>query len=206
MPSQWRHSQTAPTQATITINPIFNFMRPTVISCTPSASPLVPPSPSGRGGNSVSRSTGPTISESSTNGRRFSLSTRERAGVRGNETRDQKPLQSYRIVIAVLFVLGSVMALTTGCGHSHAQQAPPTPTVTVAPAERKEIVEWDEFTGRTEAVEAVDVRPRVSGYIQGVRFQSGQLVKKGDVLFVIERRLVPAWINDKEHVAFLSGQ
>jgi len=49
-------------------------------------------------------------------------------------------------------------------------------------------VEWDEFTGRTEPVEAVDVRPRVSGYIQEVRFQSGQLVKKGDVLFVIDPR------------------
>jgi RND family efflux transporter MFP subunit len=46
----------------------------------------------------------------------------------------------------------------------------------------------DEFTGRTEPVEAVDVRPRVSGYIQEVRFQSGQLVKKGDVLFVIDPR------------------
>ena len=56
--------------------------------------------------------------------------------------------------------------------------------VTVAPVEQKEIVEWDEFTGRTEPVESVEVRPRVSGYIQEVRFQSGQLVKKGDVLFV----------------------
>lgn len=54
--------------------------------------------------------------------------------------------------------------------------------------EQKEIVEWDEFTGRTEPVESVEVRPRVSGYIQKVHFQSGQLVKKGDVLFVIDPR------------------
>jgi len=45
--------------------------------------------------------------------------------------------------------------------------------VTVAPVEQREIVEWDEFTGRTEPVESVEVRPRVSGYIQKVQFQSG---------------------------------
>ena len=50
------------------------------------------------------------------------------------------------------------------------------------------MIEWDEFTGRTEPVESVEVRPRVSGYIQEVGFQSGQLVKKGDVLFVIDPR------------------
>jgi multidrug efflux system membrane fusion protein len=49
-------------------------------------------------------------------------------------------------------------------------------------------VEWEEFTGRTEAVETVEVRPRVSGHIQEVRFQSGQMVKKGDVLFVVDPR------------------
>ena len=58
----------------------------------------------------------------------------------------------------------------------------------VASVAQKEIVEWDEFTGRTEAVDSVEVRPRVSGYIQEVRFQSGQLVKKGAVLFVIDPR------------------
>jgi RND family efflux transporter MFP subunit len=49
-------------------------------------------------------------------------------------------------------------------------------------------VEWSEFTGRTEAVDSVEVRPRVSGYIAKVCFQSGQLVKKGDVLFQIDPR------------------
>src|SRR6185437_11595161 len=78
----------------------------------------------------------------------------------------------------------------SGCNNGKAaqQQQPPAPAVTVAPVEQREIVEWDEFTGRTEPVESVEVRPRVSGYIQEVRFQSGQLVKKGDVLFVIDPR------------------
>lgn len=60
--------------------------------------------------------------------------------------------------------------------------------VTVATVEPQEVIEWQEFTGRTEAVEAVDVQPRVSGYIQEVRFRSGQIVQKGDELFVIDPR------------------
>ncbi len=63
-----------------------------------------------------------------------------------------------------------------------------SPTVTVAPVESREIIEHEEFTGRFDAVESVEIRPRVSGYIQEVRFQSGQLVQKGDVLFVIDPR------------------
>jgi RND family efflux transporter MFP subunit len=83
---------------------------------------------------------------------------------------------------------GAVIALSTGCGRSATKQQPPPPAVTVAAVEQNEIVEWDEFTGRTEPVEMVEVRPRVSGHIQEVRFQSGQLVRKGDVLFVIDPR------------------
>jgi len=84
-----------------------------------------------------------------------------------------------------------VLALA-GCSQEKAapQQAPP-PAVTVATIEQKDIVEWDEFTGRTEAIDSVEVRPHVSGYIKDVKFQSGQLVKKGDVLFVID----PRWIQ-----------
>jgi multidrug efflux system membrane fusion protein len=85
-------------------------------------------------------------------------------------------------------IAGAAALLLAGCKRNVAQTQPPPPVVTVATVEHQEIVEWDEFTGRTEAVEAVQVRPRVSGYIQEVRFQSGQLVKKGDVLFVIDPR------------------
>jgi len=84
--------------------------------------------------------------------------------------------------------LAVMAALATGCSRSMAQQAPPPTAVTVAPVEQKEIVEWSDFTGHTEPVDSVAIRPRVSGYIQEVRFQSGQLVKKGDVLFVIDPR------------------
>src|SRR3954467_10909266 len=90
--------------------------------------------------------------------------------------------------ILVALALAAAIFLTTGCNRTQARQTPPAPAVTVAPVERQDVVEWEEFTGRTEPVESVEVRPRVSGYIQEVRFQSGQLVKKGDVLFVIDPR------------------
>lgn len=94
--------------------------------------------------------------------------------------------------------LGTLAILLAGCGAKPAVQQSSPPTVTVAPVEQKELVEWDEFTGRTEPVESVEVRPRVSGYIQEVRFQSGQLVKKGDVLFVIDPRWHQAAFNNLE--------
>src|SRR5689334_11972720 len=80
------------------------------------------------------------------------------------------------------------MLLFAGCHRGVEQKAPPPPAVTVAPVEKKEIVEWQEFTGRIEPIETVEVRPRVSGYIQQIRFQSGQMVKKGDVLLRIDPR------------------
>ena len=98
-----------------------------------------------------------------------------------------------------ILTFGALMLVIAGCGgHNTAQQQPPPPAVTVAPVEQKQIVEWDEFTGRVEPVESVDVRPRVSGYIQDVRFQSGQLVKKGDVLFVIDPRWHQATFDQRK--------
>src|SRR5205823_2063659 len=89
-------------------------------------------------------------------------------------------------VLAV--AIGTAVLVSNGRGRTTAPQNPPPPSVSVAAVEQKEVVEWDEFTGRTEAVETVEVRPRVSGHIQEVRFQSGALVKKGDVLFIIDPR------------------
>jgi multidrug efflux pump subunit AcrA (membrane-fusion protein) len=82
----------------------------------------------------------------------------------------------------------AALILSTGCARNSAQNASAPPSVTVAPVEQRQLVEWDVFTGRTEAVEFVEVRPRVSGHVHEARFQSGQLVKKGDVLFVIDPR------------------
>jgi len=82
----------------------------------------------------------------------------------------------------------AVCILSAGCKQSTQAPALPPPPVTVATPVHKEIVEWDEYTGRTEAVESVQIRPRVSGYIDRISFTEGQLVKPGDVLFVIDQR------------------
>jgi RND family efflux transporter MFP subunit len=99
---------------------------------------------------------------------------------------------------AITFLAGAGLALFAGCSRGAARQQTPPPAVTVAPVEQKEIVEWSEFTGRVEPVESVEVRPRISGYIQEVRFQSGQLVKKGDVLFVIDPRWNQATVDQRQ--------
>lgn len=93
--------------------------------------------------------------------------------------------------------MGGMFLLGLGCRrHSQqSQQAPPPPVVAVAAAQHQDVIEWDEFTGRTVAVENVEVRPRVSGHIEAVKFQSGQLVKKGDVLFQIDARWHKAEFN-----------
>jgi RND family efflux transporter MFP subunit len=90
----------------------------------------------------------------------------------------------------ILGVAVAVSVALAGCGKRASQGPPqmPPPKVTVAAVAERAIVEWEEFIGRTEAVETVEVRPRVSGHVQEVRFQSGQLVKKGDVLFQIDPR------------------
>ncbi len=94
-----------------------------------------------------------------------------------------------RIHSFLLVVSGSgVLALLTGCKQKAAPPAPPPPTVTVAKPVAKRVVEHSEYTGRLAAVENVDVRPRVSGYINEIGFKDGMLVKKGDPLFVIDPR------------------
>ncbi len=89
----------------------------------------------------------------------------------------------------------------TGCNSQPPAGAtgfPPPPTVTVAAVETREIIEHEEVVGRTEAVDSVEIRPRVSGYIQEVRFKSGQKVKKGDLLFLIDPRTRQAALDRAE--------
>jgi RND family efflux transporter MFP subunit len=104
-----------------------------------------------------------------------------------------------------LLVAAGMVSLV-GCGRNPAQAqgqaAMPPPIVTVAPVQEREVTEWSEFTGHTEAVESVEVRPRVSGHIEKVCFQSGQLVRKGDVLFVIDPRWYQADFDQRQGAYF----
>ncbi|MGE0023555.1 MAG: efflux RND transporter periplasmic adaptor subunit [Hyphomicrobium sp.] len=74
------------------------------------------------------------------------------------------------------------------CVVPAAAQGPPAPKVTVAQPVAKKITTWDEYSGRFEAVESVEVRPRVSGFVDKVHFKDGQIVKVGDPLFTIDPR------------------
>lgn len=88
-------------------------------------------------------------------------------------------------IFRALFLLAGL----TATGSAPAEAATPhPPTVIVARPEIRNIVEWDEFTGRFEAVQRVAVRARVSGYLESVHFREGQVVHKGDLLFVIDPR------------------
>jgi RND family efflux transporter MFP subunit len=92
--------------------------------------------------------------------------------------------------VAVVLAVSAALMLT-GCGDRAAAQAAgalPPPQVDVAQVIARKVTEFDEFTGRFEAVERVEIRPRVSGYISSVNFAEGREVRKGEVLFVIDPR------------------
>jgi membrane fusion protein, multidrug efflux system len=89
-------------------------------------------------------------------------------------------------------VLGPMLLaaqLLAGCdSNPAASSAPPPPPVTVARPLQKTITEWDEYTGRFTALETVEVRARVSGFVDSIHFNEGQMIKQGDLLFVIDPR------------------
>ncbi len=92
---------------------------------------------------------------------------------------------------ASVFAIAALLScLLAGCDNKPAGSgaAPPPPPVTVSQPLQKSITEWDEYTGRFEALATVDVRSRVSGFIDSIHFRDGQVVKQGDLLFVIDPR------------------
>jgi multidrug efflux pump subunit AcrA (membrane-fusion protein) len=95
--------------------------------------------------------------------------------------------------VGTLVAAVALLALGAGCDQGNstqtqAQQKNAPPTVAVSQPVQRDIVEWDEYTGRFDAVETVELRARVSGHLTEVRFKDGQLVKQGDLLFVIDPR------------------
>src|SRR5690349_7777801 len=89
---------------------------------------------------------------------------------------------------ALLLALASSLASCSppADAQTPTQGPPPAPSVGVEAVATRPLVEDAELTGRLAAVEAVDVRPRISGYVQDVLFQSGEIVKKDQVLFRID--------------------
>jgi membrane fusion protein, multidrug efflux system len=90
-----------------------------------------------------------------------------------------------------------VIASLAGCSKGESTAPPPAPpTVEVAEPLLKEITEWDGYTGRLQAVKRVEVRARVSGYLQSVHFKDGAMVKRGELLFVIDPRPYQAALDE----------
>jgi len=108
-----------------------------------------------------------------------------------------KSIQQLKTVARPLVLalgMAGITAFIAGCGDATGKaaeaqaQAPAGPPVSAAAVVEKQVAETQEFSGRLEAVERVEIRPRVSGFITAVNFKPGAEVKKGDVLFVIDQR------------------
>jgi membrane fusion protein, multidrug efflux system len=94
-------------------------------------------------------------------------------------------------MIRVLLLYAGILAtqLLTGCDDKPAASSGPgLPAVTVSRPVQQKITEWDEYTGRFVAVKTVEIRARVSGFIDSIHFKDGQIVKQGDLLFIIDPR------------------
>jgi RND family efflux transporter MFP subunit len=91
-------------------------------------------------------------------------------------------------------LLPLLSALLAACGGG-APESPPPPAVTVATPLAMEVRDWDDYVGRFEAIDNVEVKPRVTGYLQGVHFRDGDTVRRGQLLFTIDPRPAQAQLD-----------
>ncbi|PMR76459.1 efflux RND transporter periplasmic adaptor subunit [Billgrantia endophytica] len=105
---------------------------------------------------------------------------------------------SGRVFMVTTMLAGLVFLSGCDTQADSEQQAPPPPQVSVADVMIENVRFWDEFTGRIEAVETVELRPRVAGYIESIHYIEGQSVEKGDVLFTIDQRPYQAELSRAE--------
>jgi len=105
---------------------------------------------------------------------------------RAQNSKASLPFAIFRYAVAAL----AVAALVASCGEREQQsrRAPPPPTVIVAKPIKRTVNDFDEYVGRFTAVNSVEIRARVSGYLDAVHFTDGQIVKQGDLLFTIDKR------------------
>lgn len=103
--------------------------------------------------------------------------------------------------LARLGVFAAALALTffvAGCKPQAAPSAPPPPLVTVSTPLNREVTDWDEYTGHLVSPETANIAARISGIIEASPFKEGALVKKGDVLFIIDDRPFKADLENKK--------
>ena len=97
-------------------------------------------------------------------------------------------LTTFTVLTTAAALLLSACAPSVGHPAASAAKSPPAAQVTVAEVIHRPLLDWSEFTGRLEAVQSVEIRPRVSGYIDRIGFEEGARVKKGQILFRIDPR------------------
>jgi multidrug efflux system membrane fusion protein len=101
----------------------------------------------------------------------------------------QKPTAPIHARLCILPLVVLIAAALSACSEKPPQAAAaPPPPVTVAQPVKRTVTDWDEFTGRFDAVEEVDVRPRVGGFVTNVEFKDGDMVHTGDLLYLIDSR------------------
>lgn len=89
----------------------------------------------------------------------------------------------------------SVVLIASGCGRRRQMPTIGPPSVTVAPAIKRQVLDFDEYTGHVDSIASVDVYAKVSGYLQEVAFQDGDMVKAGELLYLIDKRTYEAEYN-----------
>ena len=92
----------------------------------------------------------------------------------------------------IRFLASLAVVALAACSASEQTEAPPAPSVTVAQPLTRQVRDWDDYVGRFEAVQSVEVRPRITGYLQRVHFVDGQYVRAGQPLFTIDPRTARA--------------
>jgi RND family efflux transporter MFP subunit len=95
----------------------------------------------------------------------------------------------------LLASLAAVLALAAGCSSKQAPQAQPPAAVTVANPLQREVRDWDDYVGRFEAINTIEIKPRVTGYLQAVHFRDGDFVRAGQLLFTIDPRPAQAQLD-----------
>jgi multidrug efflux system membrane fusion protein len=111
--------------------------------------------------------------------------------------------QEYKVSVRVI-TLGAAIALLLTLAGCNGEQAsggggqPPPPEVAVAQVLTKAVQHWDEYTGRVSAIDTVELRPRVSGYVQRVTYKEGEDVKQGDLMFQIDPRPYRAALDNAQ--------
>src|SRR6218665_3684908 len=117
-------------------------------------------------------------------------------------TRSRRKLAYIALPVVGLLVL---FLLTRLFGASSEAAASPEAVVTVATPLSREVTDWDDYVGRFEASQAVEIRPRVSGQLVGIHFKDGDIVRKGQLLFTVDARPFTAALAEAEAQANVAG-